>query len=64
MGPVGLVDVPVSQQATVEGKPFLETGPEGYHSRETIFGNRPRGPWPEYPGDLGPQGPRGALFQG
>ena len=48
---------PVSPKATVEGKPFLETDPEGYHSRETIFGNRPWGPWPGYPGDLGPLGP-------
>ena len=31
-------------KATVEGTPFLETGPEGYYSRETIFLG-PKGPW-------------------
>ena len=42
-GPVGHMGPWAGPKATVEGKPFLKTGPEGYHSRETIF-KVPRGP--------------------
>ena len=41
-GPVGPMGPWAGRKATVEGKPFLKTGPEGYRSRETIFESRSR----------------------